>query len=120
VDEAKAWLTKFNGVGPKTAAIVLCFSLNKQAFPVDTHVYRVTGRIGLRPERMTVEQAHAHLESLFPPETYYAAHLNIIRLGREICTARRPFCEKCPIVKLCDYGRKIMLLRATGGSEAIS
>lgn len=105
VEEAKAWLTRFNGVGPKTAAIVLCFSLNKFAFPVDTHIYRVTGRIGLRPERMTVEQAHAHLESLFPPETYYAAHLNIIRLGREICTARRAFCELCPIRKLCDYGQ---------------
>ena len=105
VEEAKAWLTKFNGVGPKTAAIVLCFSLNKFAFPVDTHIYRVTGRIGLRPERMTVEQAHTHLESLFPPETYYAAHLNLIRLGREICTARRANCEVCPIRKLCDYGR---------------
>jgi Predicted EndoIII-related endonuclease len=105
VDEAKAWLTRFNGVGPKTAAIVLCFSLNKPAFPVDTHVYRVTGRIGLRPEQMTVEQAHTHLESLFPPETYYAAHLNLIRLGREICTARRANCEVCPIRKLCDYGR---------------
>jgi len=107
VEEARAWLTRFNGVGPKTAAIVLCFSLNKPAFPVDTHIYRVTGRIGLRPEKMTVEQAHPYLESLFPPETYYAAHLNIIRLGREICQARRPRCEVCPIVKLCDYGRKI-------------
>lgn len=105
VEEAKAWLTKFNGVGPKTAAIVLCFSLNKFAFPVDTHIYRVTGRIGLRPEKMTVEQAHSHLESLFPPETYYAAHLNLIRLGREICTARRANCEICPIRKLCDYGK---------------
>ncbi|MBV6401646.1 MAG: Endonuclease III [Anaerolineales bacterium] len=106
VDDARDWLTKFNGVGPKTAAIVLCFSLGMPAFPVDTHVYRVTGRIGLRPEKMTVEQAHPHLEDLFPPETYYAAHLNIIRLGREICTARKAMCEKCPIVKLCDYGRK--------------
>ena len=106
VDEARAWLTKFNGVGPKTAAIVLCFSLGMPAFPVDTHVYRVTGRIGLRSEKMTVEQAHPHLESLFPPETYYAAHLNIIRLGREICTARKAMCEKCPLVKLCDYGKK--------------
>ncbi|HLO33707.1 MAG TPA: endonuclease III [Anaerolineales bacterium] len=105
VPEAKAWLMKFNGVGPKTAAIVLCFSLNKPAFPVDTHIYRVTGRIGLRPQGMTVEQAHPHLESLFPPETYYAAHLNIIRLGREICQARRPRCEICPIVKLCNYGQ---------------
>jgi endonuclease-3 len=104
VEEARAWLTRFNGVGPKTAAIVLCFSLGKPAFPVDTHIHRVTGRIGLRPERMTVEQAHPHLESLFPPETYYAAHLNIIRLGREICQARRPRCEICPIVNLCDYG----------------
>jgi endonuclease-3 len=105
VDEARAWLTRFNGVGPKTAAIVLCFSLNKPAFPVDTHIYRVTGRIGLRPEEMTVEHAHPHLESLFPPETYYAAHLNIIRLGREICTARKANCEICPIRKLCDYGK---------------
>ncbi len=104
VDEARNWLTNFNGVGPKTAAIVLCFSLGMPAFPVDTHLYRVTGRIGLRPEKMTVEQAHPHLESVFPPETYYAAHLNIIRLGREICTARKAMCEKCPIKKLCDYG----------------
>lgn len=106
VDEARAWLTRFNGVGPKTAAIVLCFSLNKPAFPVDTHIYRVTGRIGLRPEKMAVVQAHPHLESLFPPETYYAAHLNIIRLGREICQARRPRCEICPIIKLCDFGKQ--------------
>jgi len=105
-EEARAWLTKFNGVGPKTAAIVLCFSLNKPAFPVDTHIYRVTGRIGLRPDKMTVEQAHPHLESVFPPETYYAAHLNIIRLGREVCQARKPNCPDCPIIKLCDYENK--------------
>jgi endonuclease III len=106
VEEARAWLMRFNGVGPKTAAIVLCFSLGKAAFPVDTHIYRVTGRIGLRPERMTVEQAHPHLESLFPPEAYYPAHLNLIRLGREICTARKPYCERCPIVELCDFGQR--------------
>ena len=113
VEEAKAWLTRFHGVGPKTAAIVLCFSLNKPAFPVDTHIYRVTGRIGLHPERMSLEQAHVHLESLFPPETYYAAHLNIIRLGREICTARRAYCEKCPILNLCDYGMNRLSPRST-------
>jgi endonuclease-3 len=104
LEEARSWLTKFNGVGPKTAAIVLCFSLNMPAFPVDTHIYRVSGRIGLRPEKMTVEQAHSHLESVFPPETYYAAHLNLIRLGREVCGARKPNCVGCPIRKLCDYG----------------
>ncbi len=106
VEDARDWLTKFNGVGPKTAAIVLCFSLNMPAFPVDTHVYRVTGRIGLRPERMTVEQAHPYLEAVFPPETYYAAHLNIIRLGREVCNARKPLCPQCPIKHLCEYKEK--------------
>ncbi|MDP1546617.1 MAG: endonuclease III [Anaerolineales bacterium] len=106
LEEARSWLMKFNGVGLKTAAIVLCFSLGKPAFPVDTHVYRVTGRIGLRPEKMNVEQAHPHLESVFPPETYYAAHLNIIRLGREVCNARKPMCPQCPIKELCDYKDK--------------
>ena len=106
IEEARAWLTKFNGVGPKTAAIVLCFSLNMPAFPVDTHIYRVTGRLGLRPERMSVEQAHPYLESIFPPETYYAAHLNIIRLGREVCNARKPNCPQCPVNKLCGYKEK--------------
>lgn len=106
VEQARDWLTKFNGVGPKTAAIVLCFALGKPAFPVDTHVYRVSGRIGLRPEKMSVEQAHPHLESLFLPETYYAAHLNIIRLGREICQARKPDCPNCPIRSLCDFGSR--------------
>ncbi len=109
IDEARAWLTKFNGVGPKTAAIVLCFSLNMPAFPVDTHIYRVSGRLGLRPEKMTVEQAHPYLESIFPPETYYAGHLNLIHLGREICGARKPNCPKCPIIKLCDYEFKTKL-----------
>ena len=106
LEEARTWLTKFNGVGPKTAAIVLCFSLCRPAFPVDTHVYRVTGRLGLRPEKMTVEQAHPHLEAVFPPETYYAAHLNIIRLGREVCNARKPLCPQCPVKHLCEYTEK--------------
>jgi endonuclease-3 len=106
LEEARSWLTKFNGVGPKTAAIVLCFSLGIPAFPVDTHVYRVTGRIGLRPDKMNVEQAHTYLEAVFPPETYYAAHLNLIRLGRETCNARKPLCMNCPVVKLCDYKDK--------------
>jgi len=106
LEEARAWLTKFNGVGPKTAAIVLLFSLDRAAFPVDTHIYRVTGRTGLRPAKMTVERAHVHLEKLFPPETYYAAHLNLIRLGREVCHPRRPDCPQCPVKKLCDYEPK--------------
>jgi endonuclease-3 len=109
LEEARAWLTKFKGVGPKTAAIMLLFSLGRPAFPVDTHIYRVTGRIGLRPERMTVEEAHPYLEALFPPETFYAVHLNLIRLGREVCGARKPNCPACPLRRLCDYGVKTMV-----------
>lgn len=101
--QAHAWLVHFHGVGPKTAAIVLLFSLGKPAFPVDTHIYRVTGRLGLRPEKMTADQAHLHLEQLFPVETYYPVHLNLIHLGREICQARRPNCPVCPLKDLCDY-----------------
>ena len=102
-DEAMDWLMQFNGVGPKTASIVLLFSLGKDAFPVDTHIQRVTGRVGLRPEKMNTEQAHRHLAELFPPATYQAAHLNIIRLGREVCHPRRPACEICVLQSLCDY-----------------
>ncbi|MEA3441102.1 MAG: endonuclease III [Chloroflexota bacterium] len=103
VDEARDWLLQFKGVGPKTAAIVLLFSLDKYAFPVDTHILRVSGRIGLRPLSMNAEKAHEYLEGLFPPDAYYAAHLNIIRLGREICRARRPNCPRCPLRNLCNY-----------------
>jgi endonuclease-3 len=107
LEEARAWLMKHKGVGPKTAAIVLLFSLGRPAFPVDTHIFRVTGRIGLLPEKMTVVQAHLHLEKLFPPDAYYAAHLNIIRLGREICSARKPACPVCPLRTLCKYAKLI-------------
>jgi endonuclease-3 len=102
-EEAFLWLTQFKGVGPKTASIVLQFSLSKPAFPVDTHVYRVSGRIGLRPEKMTVEQAHVHLARLFHPDQYGPGHLNLIRLGREICHARNPQHLVCPVKELCDF-----------------
>lgn len=102
-EQADQWLQSFKGVGPKTAAIVLLFSLGKPAFPVDTHVFRVTGRLGLRPAKMSLEQAHPYLAGLFLPETYGAAHLNLIRLGRQICQARKPNCTICPVQDLCEY-----------------
>lgn len=107
--EALAWLMHFNGVGPKTAAIVLQFSLDMPAFPVDTHIYRVSGRLGLRPEKMSVEQAHGHLAGLFDPATYGPAHLNLIRLGREICQARKPKCPDCPLIDICAYAQNSSL-----------
>lgn len=102
-EDARQWLLRFKGVGPKTAAIVLQFSLGKPAFPVDTHIYRVTGRTGIRPAKMTADQAHPYMEKLLPEDAYYPAHLNIIRLGREICHARKPSCDQCPLNEICDF-----------------
>jgi len=102
-EEVLAWLRHFKGVGPKTAAIVMQFALGVPAMPVDTHIYRVTGRIGLRPVGMNVEQTHVQMERLLPPDAYYAAHLNLIRLGREICHPRKPDCLVCPVKEMCDY-----------------
>ena len=103
LDEALAWLTAIDGVGPKTAAIVLLFSLGRPSFPVDTHVHRVTLRLGLIPPRTNAVKAHTLLAALGPPETYYAMHVNLIRHGREICRARLPHCHICPLQALCDY-----------------
>ncbi len=103
LEEARKWLTSFHGVGPKTAAIVLCFGFNRAAFPVDTHVHRVGQRIGFLPAKISADNAHPVMESIVPPEDHYAFHLNLIRLGREICQARRPKCEICPLTAYCDY-----------------
>jgi endonuclease-3 len=106
LEEARGWLLKFKGVGRKTAAIVLQFSLGRPAFPVDTHIYRVSGRLGIREADLTLEETHDFLESAIAPQDYYAAHLNLIRLGREICHARKPDCENCPLVEMCDDYKK--------------
>lgn len=103
IDEAKQWLMSLDGVGPKTAAIVLLFSLNRPAFPVDTHVHRVTTRLGLIPEGTTAAKAHGLLEALVPPEWYYAFHLDVIAHGRAVCKAHKPRCEDCPLSTHCDY-----------------
>jgi endonuclease-3 len=103
VEQAKDWLVSMKGVGPKTAAIVLLFSLGRPAFPVDTHVHRVTKRLGLIGPRVSREKAHDELECLVDPEDYYAFHLNVIRHGREICASRNPRCPDCILIDLCDY-----------------
>jgi endonuclease-3 len=107
LEEAREWLLRFKGVGRKTAAIVLRFSLNRPAFPVDTHIYRVTGRLGVRPVSLNVEKTHILLEKLIDPENYYTGHLNLIKLGREICHARNPDCPVCPVNDLCEYYRTL-------------
>lgn len=103
VAEARAWLTQIHGVGLKTASIILLFSLGRPAFPVDTHVHRTTSRLGLIPPKTSAEKAHLLLEKELPPETYLDAHLNLIRLGREICHAGRPECAVCPLAEMCAW-----------------
>ncbi|MDX1663479.1 MAG: endonuclease III [Candidatus Promineifilaceae bacterium] len=105
VDEAKRWLRRLKGVGPKTAAIVLLFSLGMPAFPVDTHVHRVTRRLGLIGPQVSADKAHEQLEMIADPEAYYPFHINLIRHGREICRARAPQCAICPLQDHCDYYR---------------
>ncbi len=105
VEESRRWLMQIAGVGPKTAAIVLLFSFNKPVFPVDTHVHRVTRRLGWIPQKATAEKAHDLLEPLIPPKAHFRLHVNLIQLGREICRARDPRCEVCVLKGVCDYYR---------------
>ena len=103
VEEARRWLLSLPGVGPKTAAIVLCFALGKPAFPVDTHIHRVARRLGLIPQRTSREKAHELLEAIVPPEIYYPFHLNLIAHGRAVCHARNPRCDACILRDECPY-----------------
>ncbi len=107
-DQARQWLMNIAGVGPKTASIVLLFSFQKPLFPVDTHIFRVTRRLGWIPEHATVEQAHDLLGALVPPRLYYRLHLNLIEHGRAICIARQPRCEVCPLQQHCEYFRTVV------------
>jgi endonuclease III len=108
LDDARDWLTNLPGVGPKTAAIVLCFAFGRPAFPVDTHVHRVGKRIGFLPEKISADRAHPVMEALVPPEDHYAFHINLIQHGRRICKARNPLCERCPITSHCDYYQNLV------------
>ena len=103
VEDGLAWLTSLDGVGHKTASIVLLFCFNKPAFPVDTHVQRVSQRLGLAGPKDSPAKIKALWEALTPGEWYYALHLNLIRHGREVCNARSPRCQNCVLQGLCDY-----------------
>ena len=102
-DEVIGYLTAFRGVGIKTAACVLCFSMGRPYMPVDTHVHRVARRLGLIPDRATAEQAHNILnrDDSVPPELRFTFHIQLIRHGRAVCRAGRPACEECVLGDLC-------------------
>ena len=101
IREAKEWLVSLPGIGPKTAACVLLFSLGRPALPVDTHVHRVSQRLGLIDAKVNAVKAHDALEAQMPTAKYYDFHVSIIRHGRRVCHARRPRCSNCVLRDRC-------------------
>jgi endonuclease-3 len=106
-DEGMRYLTGFKGIGPKTASCVLLFSCGLPAFPVDTHIFRTGMRLGLLPPKADRVKAHAVLAGFFAPEHYLELHLNLIRLGREICRPGRPDCGRCPLAHGCPSSETV-------------
>jgi endonuclease-3 len=100
---ARDRLQKVLGIGPKTADVVLVFARDFDIVPVDTHVFRVSRRIGLAPQKGGYDAVKAALEDEIPSGKRKFAHIALIRLGREICFAREPRHWKCPLTDLCDY-----------------
>jgi len=107
--EAESFLKGLKGVGPKTLSIVMLFSLGFPYFPVDTHIFRVTKRLGLIPKKMNIEDAHVYLRKAVLPKMMYEFHINLIMHGRSICKAGRPRCEICPLKKLCGWYREVFI-----------
>lgn len=107
-EDARSYLTSLPGVGPKTAAVVLSFSLGRDTMPVDTHVHRVSGRLGLIPPKTSAEKADRVLHALIPDGLRTPLHVGFIRLGREVCKARDPRCPDCPLLDICPWGGRVV------------
>jgi endonuclease III len=101
LEDARAALMEFPGVGPKTADVVLLFSAKQPTIPVDTHVNRVSKRLGFAPMNGDYEKIRGSLQQLFEPEDFLAVHLLLIEHGRKTCKARRPRCTACPVNTYC-------------------
>jgi len=106
LEEARSWLTSLPGVGPKTAAVVMAFSLKMPAFPVDTHILRVSKRLGLIGRKVSADQAHPIMENMIPSDNRYDMHVLLITHGRQICKARVPQCGRCPLDQECPASTK--------------
>jgi endonuclease III len=108
--DASAWLNRFDGVGPKTTACVLLFSCQMPILPVDVHVHRVSGRLGLIGKKVSAEAAHTLLQALLPQDarSIYNFHKALLRHGQRICVYEHPRCNKCPLTDLCYYYNTVL------------
>ena len=109
--DARAYLTSLPGIGPKTAAVVLSFALGRDAMPVDTHVHRVTKRLGIIPAKASAERADRLLHDLVPDGLRTPLHVAFIQLGRQICKAPTPRCAGCPLKDLCPTAPRYLQQR---------
>ena len=107
-EEVTRYLCELPGVGPKTAACVLVFSMGRPAFPIDTHVHRIAGRLGWIGPTATAERAHKELAPLVPPDIRYDLHVALIDHGRAVCKPRMPLCSDCAVFDLCDAGPRLL------------
>ena len=101
--EARAWLTGIDGIGKKTASVLLLFCFGSPLLPIDRHVDRVMRRVGLLPPKVSLEDAHDLVLAMFEPDQMYEAHVNLIQHGRKICHAQRPEHERCPLRDRCRF-----------------
>src|SRR5947209_766663 len=110
VEESAAWLNRFEGVGPKTTACVLLFSCQQPLLPVDVHVHRVSGRLGLIGKKVTADQAHTLLQVLLPQDarSIYNFHKALLRHGQRVCVYEHPRCNQCVVTNLCDYYKTVV------------
>ena len=102
--EARDFLKSLEGVGSKTASCVLLFALGRDVLPVDTHVFRLTRRIGLLGGGTSIDRADEELESFVPAGLRYDLHLNLIMHGRRVCRPKNPRCGDCVLLDLCRHG----------------
>jgi endonuclease-3 len=105
VDQAAAWLNRFDGVGPKTTACVLLFSCQLALLPVDVHVHRTSIRLGLIGKKVSADAAHTLLQALLPQDarSIYNFHKALLRHGQRVCVFERPRCKQCVLTDICDY-----------------
>ncbi len=112
-------LTQMNGVGTKTAACVLVFSLGRDVFPVDTHVHRLCGRLGLTRNARTPDDTFERMKPLIPRGKGYSFHTNLIRFGRKVCHSQRPACGDCVLYDECTFdGKDQAALESKAASKA--